>query len=651
MRILRPGTFGATRTRLRALSPHARLLLIVVLVAAVWLTPIVLATTWIHVHAFRRATSTPAATSTSGVAADIARQSQTTPARYGFTTPAGAEGDAKVPIDGYFLLYYAAHGGSALLGAPLGPAFPIAGGWVQFFVSGALIYPSQPEPAAAGASAFGGLAQTAFAGAVRDNVTGIIRLPLVLPLLRAGSLVAAGGIGTPTYAGLRRDVIPITLAPAHGTHASGSSGNSGEPSFTYQQGSHSHTGPIIPQPIWQFMNRPDVAPDGWQTDIGLPLTPPVSMMVDESDGVHQLQVQCFLHAALVEDDGARASDGGAPLVSALPTGLAYAQTLGMPAASTSEASRAWVTGDAALLDAPGSGHQVAQLGANFPVTLTGDTRWIGDDLWYAIQWTNLHTHGGGWLDADALSFSAPDAGAPIWSSFDTLSPDLGSYLRGLSGSTGAVVYDETRHQYYTDNMNAEYTVASSMKVPIMLTFLTMTESQGREPNGDEMYLLQTMIENSDNDSAQALFLEVGGMGPIQALLGRLGASGFTPNYDEWGWSTISPLAMVRLLTALHDGKVLTAQDRALALSLMSQIEPDQQTGVGSTAPHGASYWMKDGWVPAPDGLWAMNSSGIVTLGGETYIIAVYSQEQTSLDDGWAIAEHTCGAVGQLLTSS
>jgi len=58
--------------------------------------------------------------------------------------------------------------------------------------------------------------------------------------------------------------------------------------------------------------------------------------------------------------------------------------------------------------------------------------------------------------------------------------------------------------------------------------------------------------------------------------------------------------------------------------------------------------MKDGWLPGPDGLWAMNSSGIVMVGKETYIISVYTQEQNSLEDGQSIARHICSAVASLL---
>lgn len=110
-----------------------------------------------------------------------------------------------------------------------------------------------------------------------------------------------------------------------------------------------------------------------------------------------------------------------------------------------------------------------------------------------------------------------------------------------------------------------------------------------------------------------------------------------------------PQAMVNLLTLLYNGQILTTTDRDLALNLMEKIEPDQQVGVGNTTPPGATVAMKDGWVPAPDGLWAMNSSGIITLGQETYIVAVYSQESSSLEDGQAIVQHICGAIASLLT--
>ncbi len=189
-----------------------------------------------------------------------------------------------------------------------------------------------------------------------------------------------------------------------------------------------------------------------------------------------------------------------------------------------------------------------------------------------------------------------------------------------------------------------------MKVPIILTFLDMTERQGREPNDDEKNWLTTMIENSDNDSASALYYgEIGGAEGVAHYLQRIGISGLSPDPASWGYSLITPQAMVNLLTLLYAGKILTAQDRNLVLYLMEHIEPDQRVGVGDSAPKGSTVALKDGWVLGPDNLWAMNSSGIVTLKQKTYIIAVYVQEKPDMKIGQEIARHVCGTIASLFT--
>ena len=106
--------------------------------------------------------------------------------------------------------------------------------------------------------------------------------------------------------------------------------------------------------------------------------------------------------------------------------------------------------------------------------------------------------------------------------------------------------------------------------------------------------------------------------------------------------------MVKLLTDLYEGTILTAYHRQLAFYWMEHIESDQQVGVGDTAPAGATVAMKDGWLLGPDNLWAMNSSGIVMNGQETYIIAVYTHGQPTLGNGQAIARRVCSTVAQLL---
>ncbi|MEO7002926.1 MAG: serine hydrolase, partial [Ktedonobacterales bacterium] len=292
---------------------------------------------------------------------------------------------------------------------------------------------------------------------------------------------------------------------------------------------------------------------------------------------------------------------------------------------------------------------LAHIGQNFSLALTSDAaQWRQGVLWYKTAWQSGHANGAGWLSVATLTFTAPPANADAYASFDVLSPSMANYLASLGDNVGAVVYDVTRHQYYTYNANGLFIQASSAKVPLMVAYLNWIESQGRSPNSNDQSLLTTMIENSNNDSAQVIYDTLGYDIGLNAYLRSIGINDYQPNSNGWGWGRWSPLDMAHILTLLQEGKALNASDRAYALSLMRNIEPDQRMGIGETAPAGATYEMKDGWVPSPDGLWAINTSGIVTLGSETYIITVYTGEQTSYDGGWYITRQVCGPVGKLL---
>ena len=218
-----------------------------------------------------------------------------------------------------------------------------------------------------------------------------------------------------------------------------------------------------------------------------------------------------------------------------------------------------------------------------------------------------------------------------------------------SGTMNTVVYDLTHNRYYTYNASSQFIVASSMKVPIMLTFFDMIERQGRGPTNQELYLLTTMIENSNNDSASVLYFgEIGGAAGVTRYMQKIGVTGLWANPNAWGWSLMYPSTMVQLLTRLYQGSILNAHDRNLALYLMEHVQADQRVGVGDTAPKGATVALKDGWVVGPDGYWVMNSSGIVTLGSETYIIASYTRDDASLLAGQNIVRQICGQVAAQL---
>ena len=60
-------------------------------------------------------------------------------------------------------------------------------------------------------------------------------------------------------------------------------------------------GHLVPQQIWNYINRADISPDGWQTDFGAPLTEALSFTITKQGSIHQLLVQAFSHDGVVLD--------------------------------------------------------------------------------------------------------------------------------------------------------------------------------------------------------------------------------------------------------------------------------------------------------------------------------------------------------------
>jgi beta-lactamase class A len=560
------------------------------------------------------------------------------------------------------------------LGTPITTAFPTTYGWLQFFADGALLLPSTQNAHFLDTDdSFINLVNNG----VKDPTTGVIRLPLIQTLLTMGSKLPVGGPGsTLTYVNLRNATAPALMKLASSGYRSSSNPRTPQSPMPVKIGSQGifiqggtrggqPVGHIIPTTFWHYINQSDISPHTWAKDFGVPLTEALAFTMPVNGQTHHMLIQVFSREALLLDQDAQntgqtqagitstgnGSDNTAQqlTIQLLPTGLDYLRTMGLPNVKLPTQKVVWSLGDTALLDVPGTGNPIAHIGQNFPLTLLADTHWVGGVLWYHIQWTIANNNKNAWIPASTLSFISP-GNVPSNASFDVLSSNLSSYLNSLGVNVGAVVYDVTRQQTYTYNSSTPFITASSMKVPIMLTFLDSIEQQGREPTDDEMGLLTTMIENSNNDSASALFGEDGGAAGISSYMQKIGVSGLSADDDAWGYSTITPQTMVDLLTLLYNGKILNSEHRLLALNLMENVEADQQVGIGDTAPNNATVALKDGWVTGDDDLWAMNSSGIVTTGKETYIISVYTQEQPALENGQDITRKVCGTVASLLVS-
>jgi beta-lactamase class A len=324
-------------------------------------------------------------------------------------------------------------------------------------------------------------------------------------------------------------------------------------------------------------------------------------------------------------------------------------------ATVPPATSAW-TNKAVALTATASATATPQvhLGANFPLTLTSQSTMVDGSTWVEAAWQTPGRKGTGWLPESAVVDTKPTGTATA--SFDALDTELAEYMAGYGERVGVDVVDVIRGITYTHNADKSYYVASSVKVAIMLTLLSQLEARRKSPTAKQVSLLTTMIENSNNDSATELYKEIGWQRGINTFMKKVGITGLKPATPEvgWGLSTITPQAMVALLGRLHAGTVLNATNRKLALDLMRHVDAAGRPGVGDSSPAGAIVELKDGWygpIDDPSGPWVVNSSGIVTLGAETYIISVYTDGDNSTSAGLAIVRHICKIVGQRLTGT
>lgn len=320
----------------------------------------------------------------------------------------------------------------------------------------------------------------------------------------------------------------------------------------------------------------------------------------------------------------------------------------MPTRTAPIPGPAWTNKAVAVSGEAGTESTVqAHLGANFPLVLTGKSSTVGDGRWYEASWQTPGRKGTGWLPASSIVMTKPAGGAVA--GIDALDTTLAAYLDKLGTRIGVDIFDETRGVTYTYNAGLSFFCASSVKVPIMLTFLTQLEAKGKEPSSSELHLLRTMIENSSNASAETLYGKIGAQAGIKAFMSGIGLSGLVPNKPGWwGHSTITPATMVALLTKLHQGTILTEAHRELALGYMENIDSAGRVGVGDSSPEGATIAMKDGWTSALDGTgtYVVNTSGIVTLGAQTYIASVYTDHDSSYGEGWKIVRYVCKLAGQ-----
>ena len=189
--------------------------------------------------------------------------------------------------------------------------------------------------------------------------------------------------------------------------------------------------------------------------------------------------------------------------------------------------------------------------------------------------------------------------------------------------------------------DAAFDTASIVKVDILAALLLQAQDAGRTLTTTEKSYATTMIQNSDNDSATALWNLIGTADGLDAANRTFGLTGTTGGAGPlWGLTQTTAADQLTLLQQVFgDDSKLSAASQSYIQGLMKEIEADQQWGV-SAAADGSKWALKNGWLArSTTGLWDVNSIGRVTgTDGDEYLVAVLSDGSTTQAKGITLIE-------------
>lgn len=205
-------------------------------------------------------------------------------------------------------------------------------------------------------------------------------------------------------------------------------------------------------------------------------------------------------------------------------------------------------------------------------------------------------------------------------------PPVATYLTESakqSADITAAVLDAKTDQVWTYRPNVQLTTASIIKIDVLETMLAQDQAADDAPSADQQALAVPMIEESDDDAATDLWYDIGGAPAVTSFNNEAGLTETVANTEGyWGLSTTSALDQVRLVEKIaFANPLLTDASRSYALSLMTDVDPNQAWGVSAGVPAGVTVALKNGWDPI-NGIWEINSIGYVDGDGCDYVIAI-----------------------------
>jgi Beta-lactamase enzyme family len=220
------------------------------------------------------------------------------------------------------------------------------------------------------------------------------------------------------------------------------------------------------------------------------------------------------------------------------------------------------------------------------------------------------------LPACTLSASASNVANPF------LNARFAAYLHDRTNLVTAAVYDVQSGKTYVYDPGVREKTASMAKIDILADLLYEHQQSDTSLTPKQTKLATSMIEQSNNNSANKLFTAIGGYDAISAFNKLLGFNQTIESYD-WGQIETTPFDQLKLLKVIAlPNNILTTASRTYEMGLMESVISSERFGLGWGSPTGALVGQKDGWYPESDTGWQVNTTGFVEFHDRFYLATV-----------------------------
>jgi len=225
-----------------------------------------------------------------------------------------------------------------------------------------------------------------------------------------------------------------------------------------------------------------------------------------------------------------------------------------------------------------------------------------------------------------------------------------------AGSYSIAAVNESTGASYTAGSTSGMWTASVYKLFILEILL---HRAGGPLTGGEASEAVPMIEHSDNVAGYQEFINAGRRDGLTDGFANLGLKNTVAGHADPAFTITSAMDCLTLLKNLVKPGPLTASAQSYALDLMEQVESDQRWGVGVDADPGTDFANKNGWLAIDNsngpgendnGLWAVNSVGVIRINGQQVLMAVMTRHRPSFDDGVKLVESLARAIKPLVSS-